>query len=135
MQRQYSCHSLNVIHLIIDQKPLPKERPRFNTKSGHAYTPLKTAKYESHIKFAAQCVCQRPFENAVEMTIRFNFLKAKSSKLTHVTKRPDLDNLIKPILDALNGVAFVDDSQIVQIYASKKFGDFENIEITVHEIA
>lgn len=123
-----------MIHLIIDQKPLPKERPRFNTKSGHAYTPSKTAKYESHIKFAAKCVCQRPFEGPVEVRLVFNFLKAKSSKLNHVTKRPDIDNLTKGVLDALNGVAFIDDAQIIKLYCEKNFSAVENIEITVHEL-
>jgi Holliday junction resolvase RusA-like endonuclease len=123
-----------VIHLSIDLKPLPKERPRFNARSGHAYTPSKTAKYESHIKFHAQCVCKKPMTGAVEIEIKFNFIKAKSSKLIACTKRPDIDNLIKGVLDALNGVAFMDDSQIVRLVSEKNFSSKDGIEIFITEI-
>jgi Holliday junction resolvase RusA-like endonuclease len=39
------------------------------------------------------------------------------------TSKPDIDNLVKAILDALNGVAFNDDSQIWEIQSSKIWTD------------
>jgi Holliday junction resolvase RusA-like endonuclease len=45
-----------------------------------------------------------------------------------------LDNLGKSILDALNGVLYVDDSQIVQIWAEKKYAERESIEMWISEI-
>lgn len=124
----------SVIHLTIDLKAVPKARPRFNRVSRQIYTPAKTSAFESHVSFAASCVCKRPLEGAVEVEINFNFLKAKSSKLIAHTKRPDIDNLIKSVLDGLNGVAFIDDAQIIKLIASKNFGDKDFIEITICEL-
>jgi Holliday junction resolvase RusA-like endonuclease len=121
-----------VIHLIVETKPLPKSRPRF--AKGRAYTPKTTVDYEKKIKSVAMATCRRPFEKAVEMRLVFNFVKPKSSKLIHVTKRPDLDNLEKAIMDALNGIAYLDDSQVIRKYSEKKFSFFDHIEITIAEI-
>ena len=48
-----------------------------------------------------------------------------------IVTKPDLDNYIKLVSDAINGVVFADDSQIVAIRASKRYSDVPGIEITV----
>lgn len=123
-----------MIHFIIDLKPVPKARPRFNFKTKSTYTPAKTSQFESHIKFHAQCVCQRPLEGALEVDVKFNFVKAKTNKKAMHTQRPDLDNLLKGVLDALNGVAFLDDCQIVKLSSEKKFSEKDSIEILINEL-
>lgn len=70
----------------------------------------------------------------MEVRLVFNFIKAKSSKRVMHTQRPDIDNLCKGVLDALNGVAFIDDAQIIKLCCEKNFSDVENIEITIHEL-
>ena len=50
------------------------------------------------------------------------------------TKKPDSDNIIKIILDALNGVCYHDDSQICKIYFEKKYSEIPKVEITIKEI-
>jgi Holliday junction resolvase RusA-like endonuclease len=121
-----------VIHLIIDIEPLAKARPRFG--KGRVYTPKTTSDYEEKIRLVAHATCKKPFEGAVEMRMVFNFEKAKSSKLKHVTKKPDLDNLEKAVMDALNGIAYLDDAQVVRKNSEKKFSGFNHIEITIAEI-
>ena len=76
----------------------------------------------------------KPHEGAIELRLVFNFIKAKSCKKTMHTQRPDLDNLAKGLCDSLNGVAFLDDAQIVKLTCEKNFSDVENIEITIIEI-
>ena len=50
------------------------------------------------------------------------------------TTKPDIDNLTKSILDALNGIAFVDDSQIVQITAAKEYAAEPYIYLNIREM-
>ena len=55
--------------------------------------------------------------------------------LINPTKKPDLDNIAKAILDSLNGIAYKDDSQIVSLLISKKYSDRPRVEITLKERA
>lgn len=50
------------------------------------------------------------------------------------TKKPDSDNIIKIILDALNGIAYHDDSQICSIHFEKKYAEIPVTKITIKEI-
>ena len=49
-------------------------------------------------------------------------------------KKPDTDNLIKAVLDALNGIAYKDDSQIYKITAEKKYSENARTEISIKEV-
>ena len=53
--------------------------------------------------------------------------------LNHVVK-PDLDNLVKAVLDALNDLAWHDDAQIIELHVSKKYVESPNIHINITEI-
>ena len=50
------------------------------------------------------------------------------------TKKPDIDNIIKAVLDALNGVAYKDDTQVVQVMATKKYRDKAFVEVAIFEL-
>lgn len=106
---------------IIPGEPVAKGRPRV-TRTGHAYTPERTRLYEAHIrdlwkkKSAHRASCGLPLR--VFVTAYFSVPKSVSKKrrigmegAPH-TKRPDADNIAKSVLDALNGLAFEDDSNI-----------------------
>ncbi len=71
----------------------------------------------------------------VPVQVRINFFFAKptsySKKVTRPVKKPDLDKLVRSCFDALTGVAFQDDSQVVSLVACKFFDDLERAEITV----
>ena len=51
------------------------------------------------------------------------------------TTRPDLDNVIKIVLDALNGHAWHDDGQVIEIHACKKYDEIPRLEIEIYEIS
>lgn len=104
-------------------KPRSKQRPR-STRSGHTYTPKETREYEHFISQAYSGVAflEGPlhvtlvFDNdKTEIIIRELPLTKTPSKL-----RGDIDNYAKAILDALNGVAYTDDKQIVRLDLRKK---------------
>lgn len=54
--------------------------------------------------------------------IDFIFEKPKSVKRTLHTIRPDLDKLVRAVLDGLTGAAFIDDSQVIECFATKRYG-------------
>lgn len=72
---------------------------------------------------------------AVAIGLHFYFRKPKSaSKRLYPTVKPDTDKLIRGILDALTGVCYRDDAQVVRVDAAKHYGDVERCEIRVEAI-
>lgn len=115
-----------------DIEPVAKGRPRF--WNGRTLTDKKTRAFEKNIALFASSL--RPKEiltQALSVSIDFYFAKPPSVRRDHVTVRPDLDNLTKAILDSLNGIYWVDDSQIVELECKKLYGHRPAIIICVGE--
>lgn len=125
---------------------VPVAWSRAGSNGVHRYTPERAAKAKKTVRDYA-FVAMRPrklTEQAVVLTVRFIFPtpaswpKAKrkdafEKRLLH-TQKPDLDNLLKLVKDALIGVVFVDDSQIVSVVAHKNWGGVGRVEIEVADI-
>lgn len=111
---------------IVSGKPVPKQRPRM-TRYGAVYTPIQTTRYERLVAQSARAAGARPAAGpvAVEMEIRFPIPKSWPKRRREAadgqphTQRPDLDNLVKSVLDGLNGVAFSDDAQVHSVKTRK----------------
>lgn len=128
--------------------PVGKGRPRFSTQGGfvRAITPEKTANYEALVKLSYQqkyagCMFDKDIPLRAIIRAFFPIPKSASKKkreemlcgrVMH-THKPDCDNIAKTILDALNGIAYYDDSQIVQIHVEKYYSDQPRVEITIKE--
>lgn len=110
-----------MITLLFPFSPIPKGRPRM-TKRGHVYTPDKTRRHESDLKLWAtkQMNGRKPMDCPLFVRALFFLERPKTSRRHHPTVKPDLDNFIK-CLDALNGICWEDDSQIVRIEAQKLY--------------
>ena len=70
----------------------------------------------------------------VTMTMLFTFVRPKSvkaKKRLDMTVKPDLDKLCRTVLDALTGVAYKDDSQVIGIIANKRYGEVEMLHVKV----
>ena len=131
-----------MINIYVAGQPVGKARPRV-TRSGRVYTPTKTMKAEASIQDAAREAMQgqQPLEGPVYVSAAFNmeiptsWTKGKQSKARSdelmPTAKPDLDNLAKTILDALNGIVYRDDSQVVQMAISKRYSDEPGTFITI----
>lgn len=79
----------------------------------------------------------KKLQGALKVDLKFYFKKPKDfekRKSKYCTKRPDLDNLEKAVLDALNEVAFDDDAQIVEVHKIKDYGDKNLIFIEIEEL-
>ena len=109
--------------ITVDIMPKGKTRPRFTT-SGHAYNDPAQAEHERCIR--AAWIAEHgiePIGGGCPVAVRAFFYKplprsAKGDERDW-TQKPDIDNLVKSVLDALNGVAYEDDKQIVELTAAK----------------
>jgi len=99
---------VTVLRFTVKGDPKPKGRPRAG--NGFIYTPPETRRAENTVKLAAKLAKARPLHGPLSVELRF-FRATK--------RRCDLDNLSKLCLDALNGIAYRDDDQIVSLAASK----------------
>lgn len=116
--------------ITIPGVPVPKGRPRF-TRSGHAYTPEKTTVYEETVRHCYMTQAGAMFPAGVPIfaticawfPIPKNASKKKRAAMegTFHLKKPDADNLCKSVLDALNGVAYADDSAVQIAVAYKRY--------------
>lgn len=129
--------------------PIAKGRPKFSRQGGfvRSYTPAKTTNYENLVKLSYLEACGGEpclLEGEVSMRIDAFFpipkstsKKKKEQMLTgeiRHTKRPDIDNLCKSILDGLNKIAFLDDSQIVHLIANKYYSEQSRVEVMIEEV-
>lgn len=129
-------------------QPQGKERHR-TTKDGHTYTPEKTVKYQGLIAAKYWKVLAAKMQTLnkaakiadIEIEILAQYAVPKSdSKATKVKKlageilprvKPDLDNVAKAVLDALNNFAYYDDSQVVKLIVTKKYSDNPGLLVKV----
>lgn len=133
------------VNFYVSGEPQGKARPR--VVGGHAYTPHKTESYEHAIRTAYRAAVidrlpgDRSFESDQPLMLRvICFYKVptrvtkarRASMISFVEKprkKPDIDNVLKVIADALNGLAYKDDSQIVTMYGTKYWGEVPGVVI------
>jgi Holliday junction resolvase RusA-like endonuclease len=132
-----------MIHLIVPGKPIPQPRTA-NSVHGGRYTPDNGIKgYRAHIAMLAKRAGAKPVEGPIAMTIRIVFQRPKSHFKKNGTLRDtapqyptkklgDTGNIVKGIEDALNKVAYNDDSQIVEQHLFKYWGGNAFTEIIIH---
>ncbi len=135
-----------VIQFVVEGEPKGKERPRF-CHNGQIYTPKQTTTYEQQIIFDyyKQCGNVKFEENSqLELFVRAYYKIPKSaSKKKRIamlceeirpTKKPDGDNILKAVADALNGVCYKDDKSIVKMSIEKFYSDMPRIDVVVQEV-
>lgn len=123
------------------EAPMGSPRPRFSTKGryGHTYMPTK---YTEHKKYLQNQMPKLNLENALKIELEFYFTPPKSWSKKKKTQaigqlkvtKPDIDNLMKTVLDACNNYLWKDDNQIAEITSSKRYGIEPKIIIRIEEI-
>ena len=126
-------------------KVVGKGRPRLNTYSGIVYTPTKTKDYETLVEqyFLLKYPKFKVFEGRVKVSIIAYFAIPKATKKSDIkemldnnispTKKPDIDNIVKVVLDIMNKFAFRDDNQITKLEVEKKYSIEDKIYIKIEE--
>jgi Holliday junction resolvase RusA-like endonuclease len=130
-----------MISLTIPGSPQGKQRPRW-FKFG-TYTPKETVNYETLIKelFAVKYADFKPIDCPVKMALEIfhSIPNSKSKKVKALMEagsirpavRPDMDNVIKILCDALSGLAYQNDSQIIELTAKKFYSYIPRVELTL----
>ena len=121
-----------------------KQRPRFNGK--FAYTPKETTNYENWVKacYLEKYNNEKILETPLEVHIRayFEIPKSTSKKKKeqmleneiNPTIKPDTDNIAKSILDSLNGIAYLDDKQVIKLVVEKYYAEVPSVSIEIKEV-
>ena len=114
-------------------KVIGKGRPRLNSYTGVVYTPTRTKDYESLVEqyFLLKYPRFKALEGRIKVSIIAYFSIPKTTKKADInemlennispTKKPDIDNIVKAILDSMNKFAFKDDNQITKLEVEKKY--------------
>lgn len=115
--------------VVVTGKIRGKARPR--VRRGHAFTPKDTVQYEKLVRDCYKDQDGRYLDGSIKALIIAYYKIPKSYTKKHVqsiregleqpVKKPDADNIAKIILDSLNGVAYKDDSQIVELRVIKRY--------------
>ena len=140
---------INVVRCNIPGIPRGKARARtfYNKNMGkmQSITPKTTVNYENLVKLCYRAQQNKYFtESPLEIVITAHFEIPKSTSKKdrelikknqlYPTKKPDADNIAKIICDALNGVAYNDDKQIVKLTVKKDYAEIPSVDVEIREI-
>lgn len=126
-------------------KVIGKGRPRLNSYTGVVYTPARTKDYESLVEqyFLLKYPRFKALEGRIKVSIIAYFSIPKTTKKADIngmlennispTKKPDIDNIVKAILDSMNKFAFKDDNQITKLEVEKKYSLEDKVYVKIEE--
>ncbi|WJY20051.1 RusA family crossover junction endodeoxyribonuclease [Alteriqipengyuania flavescens] len=128
------------VTLDADPKPTPRPRARVIAVKGRRplasfYSPKEYKTWQTHVgKLLAGCEAPpAPLEGPLRVELVFTAERPKTTKLPH--PRPDLDNLVKAVLDVVtsDGRFWIDDAQVSELCARKQWGEAGKIELLIGE--
>ena len=133
---------------VIPGDPQGKARGRTfihsSTGKPTTMTPEKTVLYENLVKMCYQQQCGTYTEKPIHAVVIIYYSVPKSTPKKNIEpmlmgvikpcKKPDVDNIIKVVFDALNGIAYKDDTQIFEVHAVKRYGETARVEVELFEI-
>lgn len=114
------------VSFTVDITPLPQPRPR--VVRNHAFEPKRITDYKNAIATVAKIHMQGkpPMSGLVQVSMAFRKNRRLGSRLYG-----DIDNLVKAVLDALNGICFSDDALVVRLFTEKDDDTNEGVDIVV----
>lgn len=128
-----------IVEFQVDGVPVGKQRPRV-TDHG-TYTPQKTKNYEEFVKYCYWLKCRKKFPQGTPLKLTAVFYmpipksmspeKRQEMDGKPYIKKKDVDNLVKSIMDGLNGIAYNDDSQIYDAHEIKLYGLNPRAEVRI----
>ncbi|CAI6087210.1 hypothetical protein COHCIP112018_05392 [Cohnella sp. JJ-181] len=136
-----------IIQFIVLGEPVAQGRPRASTATGFVkfYDPAKSKDYKDYVRLAAaEHAPPKLLEGPLAImliayrSIPKSFSKKKAAAAEagelYPVSKPDADNYLKGVKDALKGVMWVDDSQVVDAYVRKRYSAKPRIEVKIKEL-
>jgi Holliday junction resolvase RusA-like endonuclease len=132
---------------MVEGNPIGKGRPKFARRGSFvsAYTPTKTRDYENVIKEVAKKamgsneILETPVTVAIYITVPIpaSYSKKRTEAclkdIERPIKKPDIDNIAKCFLDAMNDIVYKDDTQVLTLHVTKVYGTVGMVEVMVRE--
>jgi len=137
-----------MFYIVVPGEPRGKGRPRFARRGNFVstYTPDATAEYEHKIQVCAKeagAIAEEDCAVVIKLQAGFTIPKSKPKWWKEAVEKgvipkvskPDIDNIVKIVLDALNGIAFKDDSQVIAVSCEKFYSvdPMLTIHISYHD--
>lgn len=138
------------VKFTVPGQPKGKARARTVRRGGgksFSYTPEGTVLYENLIKTcylqdAGHVLFNDGQPLAVDIIAFYEVPKSYSKKKKqemldgqlYPTKKPDIDNIAKCVLDALNKLAYRDDTQVVRLHMEKHYAEIPRVEVEIREV-
>ena len=132
---------------MVEGNPIGKGRPKFARRGSFVstYTPTKTRDYENVIKEVAKKamgsneILETPVTVAIYITVPIPASYSKKhteaclKDIERPIKKPDIDNIAKCFLDAMNNIVYLDDTQVLTLHVTKVYGTVGMVEVMVRE--
>ena len=139
---------MNELRVFIPGEPCAQGRPRFSTAGGfaRAYDPAKSRNYKAYVKAVCAEEAQKQgwlfntdLPLRVEIIAGLSIPSSKSKKwkqaaidgIEKPTKKPDVDNIVKTVTDALSGVIYKDDKQITRLVVGKIYSERPGVALVI----
>jgi Holliday junction resolvase RusA-like endonuclease len=136
-----------MVTYLVEGNPVGKGRPKFARRGNFVstYTPTKTRDYEDLIKESARKamgsaeILETPVTVAIYITVPIpaSYSKKRTeaclSGSERPIKKPDIDNVAKCFLDAMNEIVYKDDTQVLTLHITKVYGTVGMVEVMIKE--
>ena len=123
-----------MIEFSVDGVPVPQGSMK--VINGHVLHSQGSALavWRSSIALSARLAWAKPVDGAVGVEVIFRVRRPKTVKRDYPTVAPDLDKYVRGLLDALTGICYNDDSQVIDINAKKVYSDQAGADIKCYQI-
>jgi Holliday junction resolvase RusA-like endonuclease len=141
---------VTVFEFVVAGPPAGKGRPRFVRATGRTFTPSRTERAEANVRLAwIEAGKPRLDDGAIDLRVEAvlerpqahyrvdGTLGARGERSPWPVRKPDLDNVVKLVCDALNGAAYRDDAQIVAVRAVRRWanaGEAAHLRVRVEQV-
>ena len=124
-----------MLRFSVEGKPIQQGSMRYIGNGRMIHNKQKELmEWRSNVASRAKLAGAMPSAEPIILRVTFRLQRPKTVKRIHPTTYPDLDKLIRSILDSLSNVAYLDDSQVIDIHAKKVYSDTPGADIEIEQV-